>query len=53
MDDFKGADDKATDDKGAWAEVDKEAVRENIAYVRSLLPEGTRFCAVLKGNAYG
>ena len=53
MDDFKGADDKAADDKGAWAEVDKEAVRENIAYVRSLLPEGTRFCAVLKGNAYG
>lgn len=35
------------------AVVDLAAIRHNIEYIRSLLPEGCRFMAVVKANAYG
>lgn len=39
--------------KTAWAEVDRSAIRHNLALVRQQLKAGTKICAVLKGNAYG
>ena len=35
------------------AVVDLGAIRHNVEYIRSLLPEGCRFMAVVKANAYG
>ena len=39
--------------KSAWAEVRTEALRNNLAVIRSKLPAGTAVCAVLKADAYG
>ncbi len=39
--------------KSAWAEVRTDALRNNLAVIRSKLPAGTAVCAVLKADAYG
>ncbi len=36
-----------------WIEIDERALAGNIRALRGLLPEGVRFCAVVKANAYG
>lgn len=36
-----------------WAEIDLNAVRENYARAKTLVPKGTKVVCVLKGNAYG
>ena len=36
-----------------WVEIDKEALTTNIEQIRSILADGTDFCAVVKSNAYG
>ena len=36
-----------------WAEIDLSAIRRNIVALRGLLPAATRFCAVVKADAYG
>ncbi|MDZ7759299.1 MAG: alanine racemase [Desulfovermiculus sp.] len=40
-------------DQALWAEIDLQAVAHNCGQVRSLIPAGTRFMAVVKANAYG
>ena len=40
-------------DQPIWAEIDLQAVARNCRLVRSLIPAGTRFMAVVKANAYG
>lgn len=37
----------------AWAEIDLDAIRENVRALQGLLPPGTRFMAVVKADAYG
>lgn len=37
----------------SWVEVSDRALQQNIQSLRSLLTPGTRFCAVVKANAYG
>lgn len=37
----------------AWAEIDLNALRHNVNYLRSLLPEGCSLMPALKANAYG
>ncbi|WP_017731593.1 alanine racemase [Nafulsella turpanensis] len=37
----------------SYIELSKSAMRNNVSYVRSRLPEGTTLSAVCKGNAYG
>jgi alanine racemase len=37
----------------AWLEIDTEALRGNVAAVRSLLPSATRLAAVVKADGYG
>ncbi|MBR3346191.1 MAG: alanine racemase [Solobacterium sp.] len=39
--------------KAAWVEVSGDALAYNLETVRSRLKQGTRLCAVIKGNAYG
>ena len=41
------------ENKTAWVEVSGDALAFNIGEVRSRLKEGTKICAVIKGNAYG
>jgi alanine racemase len=36
-----------------WIEVSERALANNIQSLRALLEEGAKFCAVVKGNAYG
>jgi len=36
-----------------WIELDTNAVKANVATLKSLLQPETRFCAVVKANAYG
>ena len=36
-----------------WVEINEQALRANIRALGSLLSEETRFCAVVKSNAYG
>ncbi|MGH2404040.1 MAG: alanine racemase, partial [bacterium] len=36
-----------------WAEVDLDAIAHNIRAIRSLLPDATRFMAVVKADGYG
>jgi alanine racemase len=36
-----------------WAEIDLDALRSNLARIRSLLRPGTRICLMVKANAYG
>ena len=36
-----------------WAEVDLDAVRENVRAIRAALPEHTKFMGVVKADAYG
>ena len=38
---------------GRWAEVDLDAIRHNVRYLRDRLPAGARLIAVVKGQAYG
>ncbi|MFW6106068.1 MAG: alanine racemase [Desulfovermiculus sp.] len=40
-------------DQPLWAEIDLQAIAYNCTYVRSLIPPGTRFMAVVKANGYG
>lgn len=42
-----------TDRRWAWVEVDLEAIRHNVRTLRSLIPAGTAFMAVVKADAYG
>ena len=37
----------------AWVELDREALRHNTAYLRSLLPRGCELMPAVKANAYG
>lgn len=37
----------------AWAEVDLDAIRDNHASLRRILPENVKIAAVIKANAYG
>lgn len=37
----------------AWIEIDREALRHNVRYLRSLLPEGCLLMPAVKANAYG
>ncbi len=36
-----------------WVEISDRALQQNVQSLRSLLNPGTRFCAVVKANAYG
>lgn len=36
-----------------WIEIDKKALRRNVAEILKLIPKRTRFMAVVKSNAYG
>jgi alanine racemase len=36
-----------------WVEIDERALVGNIAALKSLIAPGTKFCAVVKANAYG
>jgi len=36
-----------------WVEIHENAIKNNIEQLRSLIQPGTRFCAVVKANAYG
>lgn len=40
-------------DGRAWIELDRKALSENVALLRSLLPEGCRLMPAIKANAYG
>ena len=37
----------------AWVDIDLEQIRGNLASIQARLPEGCRYCAVLKADAYG
>lgn len=37
----------------AWCEIRQDRISSNLALALALVPEGTRFCAVLKADAYG
>lgn len=37
----------------AWIQIDRNALSENVAFLRSLLPEGCRLMPAIKANAYG
>lgn len=37
----------------AWAEIDLAAIRHNVKALKTLLPNGTKLCAVVKADAYG
>lgn len=39
--------------RSAWIEIDLQALRENFANIRALLPPATQIVAVVKANAYG
>lgn len=39
--------------RSTYAVVDLNAIKRNIANIRKNLPEGTKFCAVVKADAYG
>ena len=39
--------------KRFWAEIDMDAARENFRLLRGCLAPPTRFCCVVKANAYG
>ncbi|MDI3281652.1 MAG: alanine racemase, partial [Bacillota bacterium] len=36
-----------------WAEIDLDAIAHNVRALKSLIPDGTLFLAVVKANAYG
>ncbi len=40
-------------DRWAWVEVDLDAIRRNVRAFKDCTRSGTRFCAVVKANAYG
>ncbi len=40
-------------DRPAWAEVNLSAVTRNVRYLKSLMPPGSRLCAVVKADGYG
>ncbi len=37
----------------SWIELSEKSLRKNIRYLRKRIGKGTRFCSVIKGNAYG
>ncbi len=37
----------------SWVEIDLDALAANVAAIQGRLPEGCRYCAVLKSDAYG
>ena len=37
----------------AWIELDREALRHNISFLRSRLPDGCELMPAVKANAYG
>ena len=39
--------------RDTWAEVDLDAIYDNVANLRRLLPDDTHIMAVVKANAYG
>ena len=39
--------------KRTWAEIDLDALKSNVAAIRSALPAGTGIIAVVKADAYG
>lgn len=39
--------------RGAWAEINLDAIAHNVQFARSGLKPETRYCAVVKANAYG
>lgn len=39
--------------RGVWAEINLSAMRHNIRTIKKFLADGTKFCAVVKANAYG
>lgn len=36
-----------------WIELDRSAIKNNLAEFRSIIPKKTKLCAVVKSNAYG
>ena len=36
-----------------WIEIDRTAIKHNLAQFRSIIPKKTKLCAVVKSNAYG
>ena len=44
---------KQTKGLRTWIELDKTAIKHNISQFRSLIPQTTKLCAVVKSNAYG
>lgn len=45
--------DMGTDSGRAWIEIDREALRNNVAFFRSRLPRHCELMAVVKADAYG
>lgn len=39
--------------ESSYISLDKNALRENLRYIKSLLNPGVKYCSVVKGNAYG
>lgn len=37
----------------SWLEIDKNAYMYNLEFIKDLITPGTKFCSVVKGNAYG
>ena len=37
----------------AWAEISLDALAQNVVHIRSSLPSGTAYMAVVKADAYG
>ena len=46
---------KKAETKGlrTWIELDRSAIKHNLAQFRTLIPKKTKLCAVVKSNAYG
>nr|WP_092074842.1 alanine racemase [Dendrosporobacter quercicolus]NSL48981.1 alanine racemase [Dendrosporobacter quercicolus DSM 1736]SDN16527.1 alanine racemase [Dendrosporobacter quercicolus] len=40
-------------ERPAWAEIDLAAIAHNVREIKGLLRKGTKFCAVVKADAYG
>jgi alanine racemase len=40
-------------ERGAWAEVNLDAIADNVRAAKRILRPETKLCAVVKANAYG
>ena len=40
-------------DRGAWVEVNLDAIKNNVLVAKRSLKPATKLCAVVKANAYG